>query len=67
MITNKVFIIGLPRTGTTSLCSFLLNKGLTVAHTAYCQQAFDSAQVIADTPIFHDFQQLDSYSLAHHP
>ena len=59
MNKQKIFIIGLPRTGTTSVCSTMLDLGYTVAHTAYVQKAFDDAQVIADTPIFNDYQKLD--------
>ena len=56
---NKIFIIGLPRTGTTSVCAAMLELGFTVAHTAYTERTFISAQVIADTPIFADFMLLD--------
>lgn len=56
---NKVFIIGLPRTGTTSVCAALLDHGFKVAHTAYTQQTFHLADVIADTPSFCDYPQLD--------
>lgn len=55
----KIFIIGLPRTGTTSICLSLLTLNYKVAHTAYVQKAFEEAQAIADTPIFCDYQQLD--------
>ncbi|GHE87782.1 sulfotransferase [Thalassotalea profundi] len=58
--TEKIFIIGLPRTGTTSVCAAMLNLGFTVAHTAYTQSTFDKAQVIADTPIFNDYQLLNN-------
>ncbi|WP_448569005.1 sulfotransferase family protein [Thalassotalea ganghwensis] len=58
---NKIFIIGLPRTGTTSICEAMLKLGFSVAHTAYTQQTFNNAQVLADTPIFHDFELLDQY------
>ena len=61
MPCKKIFIIGLPRSGTTSICSAMLELGFTVAHTAYTQKTFDDAQVIADTPIFADYQQLDSF------
>lgn len=61
MTSNKIFIIGLPRTGTTSVCAALLDLGFNVAHTAYTQRTFEQAQVIADTPIFNDFELLDSY------
>ncbi len=57
---NKVFIIGLPRTGTTSVCVALLNHGFKVAHTAYTQQTFELADVLADTPCFCDYPQLDN-------
>lgn len=63
MSHQKIFIIGLPRTGTTSICATLLELGYTVAHTAYIQKAFEQAQVIADTPVFCDYQLLD----AHYP
>ncbi|MGB0836387.1 MAG: sulfotransferase family protein [Psychrobium sp.] len=61
MISNKIFIIGLPRTATTSVCKAMVELGFTTAHTAYIQKAFDQAQVLADTPIFCDYQQLDKF------
>jgi len=56
---NKLFIIGLPRTGTTSISVALL-KHFKVAHTAYTKRAFELADVISDCPCFSDYQQLDS-------
>ena len=56
---NKVFIIGLPRTGTTSVCVRLLQHGLYVAHTAFTKGCFTQAQVIADVPIFAEYAELD--------
>ena len=56
---QKIFIIGLPRTGTTSVCVAMLELGFYVAHTAYTDRSFTEAQVIADTPIFCDYQALD--------
>ena len=56
---HKVFIIGLPRTGTTSISVALLDYGFKVAHTAYTKQAFALAEVISDSPCFSDYQQLD--------
>jgi hypothetical protein len=61
MTYKKIFIIGLPRSGTTSICAAMLELGYNVAHTAYTQKAFDNACVIADTPIFADYKQLDSF------
>ena len=58
---NKIFIIGLPRTATTSICKATLELGLTTAHTAYIQKCFQDAQVIADTPIFCDYPLLDEF------
>ena len=57
---SKIFIIGLPRTGSTSICAAMLELGFRVAHTAYTDRAFSEAQVLADTPIFCDYQHLDS-------
>lgn len=58
---SKIFIVGLPRTGTTSICSALLSLDYAVAHTAYTQTTFDQATAIADTPVFHDYEALDNY------
>jgi len=56
---NKLFIIGLPRTGTTSISVALLDYGFKVAHTAYTKRAFELADVIADAPCFADYKELD--------
>ena len=56
---NKLFIIGLPRTGTTSVSVALLEHDFKVAHTAYTKRAFELADVISDTPCFCDYRQLD--------
>lgn len=60
MFQQKIFIIGLPRTSTTSVCLAALNLGFKTAHTAYTHQTMQQAQVIADTPIFCDYQTLDA-------
>lgn len=57
---NKVFIIGLPRTGTTSISVAMLDYGFNVAHTAYTKQAFTLADVISDSPCFCDYKELDN-------
>lgn len=57
---NKLFIIGLPRTGTTSISAALLDYEFKVAHTAYTKRAFELADVISDAPCFSDYQQLDT-------
>ena len=57
---NKLFIIGLPRTGTTSISIAMLDYGFKVAHTAFTKQAFELADVISDSPCFCDYQQLDA-------
>ena len=59
MVTKKIFIVGLPRTATTSLCAAFLTLGYKTAHTAYTKHCFKQAQVIADTPIFADYKRLD--------
>ncbi|TMP30178.1 sulfotransferase family protein [Pseudoalteromonas rubra] len=55
---EKIFITGLPRTGTTSVCAAFLELGFKTAHTAYTRETFSQAQVIADTPIFNDYETL---------
>ena len=55
----KIFIIGLPRTGTTSISVAMLEVGYKVAHTAFTKQSFVLADVISDAPCFSDFKQLD--------
>ncbi|QFU23984.1 sulfotransferase family protein [Shewanella eurypsychrophilus] len=56
---SKIFIIGLPRTGTTSISVALLELGLSVAHTAFTKRAFEVADAISDAPCFSDYQHLD--------
>ena len=50
--------MGLPRTGTTSVCAAALSLGFKTAHTAYTKQTLLDAQFLADTPIFNDFERL---------
>ncbi|WP_405631882.1 sulfotransferase [Pseudoalteromonas sp. Ld20] len=57
---TKIFIIGLPRTGTTSVCNAFLQLDFSCAHTAYTKRCMIDAKVIADTPIFNDYQNLDT-------
>ena len=59
--SQKVFILGLPRTATTSICIATLELGFKTAHTAYLNRTFAQADVLADTPIFADYQQLDRH------
>lgn len=56
---NKLFIIGLPRTGTTSISIAMLDYNFKVAHTAYTKQAFELADVLTDSPCFSDYKELD--------
>lgn len=56
----KIFVVSLPRTGTSSLCVALLSKGFKVAHTAYTKACVEAADVMADTPIYADYPKLDA-------
>ena len=56
---SKVFIIGLPRTGTTSISVALLEHGLKVAHIGLTKRAFEVADVVSDVPCFCDYPQLN--------
>ncbi|WP_163931731.1 sulfotransferase [Paraferrimonas sp. SM1919] len=55
---KKIIIIGLPRTGTTSVSIFLLEAGLNVAHMGFTQDCFYAADAISDAPCFSDYQSL---------
>ena len=55
---TKAFIIGLPRSGTTSVSVALLELGFKVAHQAFTKQAFELADVVSDAPCFSDYKQL---------
>ena len=57
---NKLFIIGLPRTGTTSISVALLEHDFMVAHTAFTKHAFELADVVSDAPCFSDYKELDA-------
>lgn len=57
--TGKIFIIGLPRTSTTSICLAMLELGYKTSHTAFTQKAFTQSEAMADTPVFCDYQLLD--------
>lgn len=56
---NKLFIISLPRTGTTSISVAMLEQGFKVAHTAFTKRAFELADVVSDAPCFSDYKELD--------
>jgi hypothetical protein len=55
---TKAFIIGLPRSGTTSVSVALLEQGFKVAHQAFTKQAFELADVVSDAPCFSDYKPL---------
>jgi len=59
MDNSKVFIIGLPRTGTTSVCVAFLNLGYRVAHCALTERSLLTADVVGDTPAYADYRMLD--------
>lgn len=56
---KKIFIIGLPRTGTSSVCATLLDMGYKVAHCANTMRSIEAADVIGDTPAYCDYKKLD--------
>lgn len=55
----KIFGIGLPRTGTTSVSIAMLMLGYKVAHTCFRDHIYERADAILDTPIWVDYQSLD--------
>ncbi|ACA89175.1 sulfotransferase [Shewanella woodyi] len=55
---TKAFIIGLPRSGTTSVSVALLEHGFKVAHQGFTKQTFELADIVSDAPCFSDYKQL---------
>ena len=55
----KIFVLGLPRTGTTSFCITMLELGYPTAHVALTKASVNHATVIADSPIFADYPHYD--------
>ena len=55
----KIFGIGLPRTGTTSVAAAMLELGLKTAHTQLHNDNFDAGDSYFDTPIWADYEELD--------
>ncbi len=55
----KIFVVGLPRTGTSSIAKVFLDLGYKTAHCAYTEAAVASAEVIADTPVFAHYGVFD--------
>lgn len=43
------------------MCQFFLSLGFRTAHCAYSQKSLDAAEVIADTPAFTSYPQLDLF------
>ncbi|BFM09098.1 sulfotransferase [Halioxenophilus aromaticivorans] len=58
-LPKKILVVSLPRTGTTTLCRELLDLNYRVAHTAYSQASCEAATVIADSPAYADFNELN--------
>lgn len=58
-LREKVFGIGLPRTGTTSLAVALLQMGFKTAHCVYDDEIFELGDAFTDTPVFADWRELD--------
>jgi hypothetical protein len=57
---EKVFGVGLPRTGTTSLAMATLELGLKTSHACFDDALFDRGEAFFDTPVYADYQLLDS-------
>lgn len=56
----KIFGIGLPRTGTTSLSIALCTAGYKTAHTVFAPHLYDIGDAFTDTPIYCDYKELDT-------
>ncbi len=57
---RKIFGIGLPRTGTTSLVHALNVLGFPSRHACHFTEHFDSAVGFTDTPLWSDYREIDA-------
>ena len=57
--SNKIFGIGISRTGTTSLGVALLYLGIPTTHYVTRPELYHDARAILDAPVFADFERLD--------
>lgn len=55
----KIFGIGLPRSGTTSLSFAALQLGYKTCHAITMPETIERAEALFDTPIWADYQELD--------
>jgi len=55
----KIFGIGLPRTGTTSLAMATMELGFKTCHTCFSDALYDIADAFCDSPIYADYPVLD--------
>ncbi len=57
--SSKVFGVGLPRTGTTSLAAAMLDLGFRTCHACFEEALFDIGDAFFDTPVYVDYPDLD--------
>ena len=55
----KIFGIGLPRTGTTSLSMAVMNLGFKTCHVCLLDSTYYRADAFFDTPIWANYKELD--------
>lgn len=57
--SDKVFGIGLPRTGTTSVAAAMMELGFRTCHACFDDALFDLGDAFFDTPVYVDYPRLD--------
>ncbi|SIO58943.1 Glycosyltransferase, GT2 family [Singulisphaera sp. GP187] len=57
--SGKVFGIGLPRTGTTSVAAAMMELGLKTCHACFDDALYDRGEAFFDTPVYLDYPKLD--------
>jgi GT2 family glycosyltransferase len=58
-VRGKIFGIGLPRTGTTSVAAALIELGLKTCHACFDDALFERGDAFFDTPVHVDYPGLD--------
>lgn len=58
-ITNKIFGIGLPRTGTTSVAVTMMDLGYRTAHVCHNPEIYEHGDCFIDSPVYIEYPELD--------
>ncbi len=58
-VGGKIFGVGLPRTGTTSVSMAMIELGYRTGHVCFHESLYDQGDCFFDTPVYVDYPLLD--------